>query len=162
MLEKWSSGVVQRCCTAKRNGLNGAQSWPGNPLSPPNGEPRTHLVLSEKVGVGKGIGSRARDEFGRSPGGIASSRSAVFEVHDRPDPASGYVQNYRPVRGARGRAPSHLWTPNRASQLRVKLGGRESRRRNLRNWLPCARLRPSKSPGNALLADKSRLSSRRQ
>jgi hypothetical protein len=109
VLERWSSGVVQRCYTAKRNGLNGAQSWPGNPLSPPNGEPRTHLVLSEKVGLGKGIGFRFPSEHGL--GGIASSRSVVFEVHDRPDPASGYVQNYRPVRGARGRAPSHVMDP---------------------------------------------------
>ena len=40
------------------------------------------------------------------PGGIASPRSAVLEAHDRPDPALGYVHNYTPVHGARGRAPS--------------------------------------------------------
>ncbi|MFY9986957.1 MAG: hypothetical protein WAK31_19510, partial [Chthoniobacterales bacterium] len=44
-------------------------------------------------------------------GGIASPRSVVLEAHDRPDPALGYIHNYRPVPGARGRAPSPRQVP---------------------------------------------------
>ena len=43
--------------------------------------------------------------------GIASSRSVVPEAHDRPNPALGYLHNYRPVPGARGRAPSPRRVP---------------------------------------------------
>src|SRR5579863_7701994 len=50
--------------------------------------------------------SRLPGEQGPPPGGIASSRSVVPEAHDKPDPALRYIQDCRPVRGARGRAPS--------------------------------------------------------
>ena len=46
-----------------------------------------------------------------APGGIASPRSVVLEAHDRPEGALCYVHNYRPVPGARGRAPSPRQVP---------------------------------------------------
>jgi hypothetical protein len=61
------------------------------------------------------LSSRTKRRFLR-----ADALAAVLEAHDRPDPALCYARNYRPVPGARGRAPSRSGVPRPLMLTRIR------------------------------------------
>ena len=77
--------------------------------------PRVRQLLLGSRRTQNREGSRPRDPLfskqGLFNGTVPGILEATSNAHDRPDPALGYVHNYRPVHGARGRAPSPRQVP---------------------------------------------------